>query len=74
MSQTERTLDRPRIRPRSRELKKTGLAKLRNCRCFEEVDRRLRLGWGSLELAKFIREALVRMGTMITDTTEPAKE
>ena len=57
MSHTEDTPERrPRIRPRSRELKKTGLAKLRSCRCFEEVDRRLRLGWGSLELAKFIRD------------------
>ncbi len=47
---------RPRIRPKSRELKKTGLAKLRNCRCFEEVDRRLRLGWSSMELTKFVRD------------------
>jgi hypothetical protein len=57
MSQTEDSPERrPRIRPRSRETKKTGLAKLRSCRCFDEVDRRLRLGWGSLELAKFIRD------------------
>lgn len=57
MSQTEGTsTQRPRIRPRSRELKKTGLAMLRSCQCFEEVDRRVRLGWGSPELAKFIRD------------------
>lgn len=57
MSSTEGTpTERPRIRPKSRELKRTGLAMLRSCQCFEEVDRRLRLGWGSPELAKFIRE------------------
>ena len=57
MPESEDTsVPRPRIRPRSRELKKTGLAKLRSCKCFDEVDRRLRLGWGSPELAKFIRD------------------
>jgi len=52
MSDTTR---RPPIRPISREPKRVA-ASLQECRCFDEVDRRLRIGWGSPDLAKFIQE------------------
>jgi hypothetical protein len=46
---------RPPIRPVSREPKKAASA-LQDCRCFEEVDRRIRMGWSSADLTKFIQE------------------
>lgn len=46
---------RPSIRPVSRTPKKAA-ASLQDCQCFEEVDRRLRLGWTSPDLQKFIQE------------------
>lgn len=46
---------RPSIRPVSREPKKAASA-LQDCRCFEEVERRTRMGWPSSDLAKFIQE------------------
>lgn len=49
------TTRRPSIRPVSRESKKTAAA-LQDCRCFDEVDRRIRMGWSSLDLATFIQE------------------
>lgn len=52
MSDTTR---RPPIRPVSRDPKRAA-ASLQECQCFEEVDRRLRIGWSSPELAKFIQE------------------
>jgi len=45
---------RPPVRPVSREQKKA--AALKDCRCFEEVDRRLRMGWSASELTKFIQD------------------
>ena len=45
---------RPPIKPVSREVKKAS--SLKECRCFEEVERRLRLGWTSPALCKFIQE------------------
>jgi len=38
----------------SRERRKA--AALKDCRCFEEVERRLRLGWTGKEIVKFIQE------------------
>lgn len=52
MSETTR---RPPIRPISRSPKRVA-ASLHDCRCFDEVDRRLRIGWSSTDLAKFIQE------------------
>lgn len=46
---------RPSIRPVSREPKKAAAA-LQDCRCFEEVDRRVRMGWSSPDLVTFIQE------------------
>ena len=46
---------RPPIRPVSREPKKAAAA-LHDCRCFEEVDRRIRMGWSSQDMVKFIQE------------------
>ena len=46
---------RPSIRPVSREPKKAANA-LQECRCFEEVDRRVRMGWASTDLTKFVQE------------------
>jgi len=45
---------RPPVRPVSREQKKA--AALKDCRCFEEVDRRLRMGWSASDLTKFIQD------------------
>lgn len=45
---------RPPLRPVSREHRKA--AALKDCRCFEEVERRLRMGWSSKELANFIQK------------------
>lgn len=45
---------RPSVRPVSREQKKA--AALKDCRCFDEVDRRLRMGWSSTDLVKFVQE------------------
>lgn len=45
---------RPSVRPVSREQKKA--AALKDCRCFDEVDRRLRMGWSSVDLVQFIQE------------------
>lgn len=33
-----------------------ALAKLKNCRCFPELDRRLRLGWATSDLATMVQE------------------
>lgn len=52
MSDTTR---RPPIRPVSRAPKRAA-ASLQECRCFDEVDRRLRIGWSSPELTKFIQD------------------
>lgn len=52
MSDTTR---RPPIKPISRAPKRAA-ASLEECRCFDEVNRRLRIGWSSPELAKFIQE------------------
>lgn len=49
-----KTPRRPPVRPVSREQKKA--AALKDCRCFDEVDRRLRMGWSSADLTKFIQE------------------
>lgn len=46
---------RPSIRPVSREAKKPP-SNLQDCRCFEELDRRIRMGWTSIDLVKFIQE------------------
>lgn len=46
---------RPSIRPVSREPKKAATA-LQDCRCFDEVDRRIRMGWSSPNLVAFIQE------------------
>ena len=50
----DKTTRRPSIRPVSREKKKS--AALKDCRCFEEVERRLRMGHSSAQLVKFIQE------------------
>jgi hypothetical protein len=52
MSETTR---RPPIRPVSRTAKKVATS-LQDCQCFDEVDRRLRMGWSSADLQKFIQE------------------
>jgi hypothetical protein len=39
----------------SREPRKAATS-LQDCRCFDEVDRRIRLGWSAPDLAKFIQE------------------
>jgi hypothetical protein len=50
----DRTTRKPPIQPVSRERKKA--AALKECRCFEEVERRLRMGHSSAKLVKFIQE------------------
>lgn len=52
MSETTR---RPPIRPVSRTAKRVATS-LHECQCFDEVDRRLRMGWSSPDLQKFIQE------------------
>lgn len=54
MSDEEKPLRRPNIRPLSRDVA-TPLSRLRNCKCFDEIDRRLRLGWTSTDLVSAIR-------------------
>jgi hypothetical protein len=46
---------RPPIKPISREPKKAASA-LQDCRCFDEVERRVRMGWSAPDLVKFIQE------------------
>ena len=46
---------RPKIRPISRDTV-SMYSKLKSCRCFPEIDRRLRLGWSTADLVKVIRE------------------
>jgi hypothetical protein len=43
------------LKPISREIKKAATM-LQECRCFDEVKRRLRLGWSANKLATFIQE------------------
>jgi hypothetical protein len=50
----DKTTRRPPIQPVSRERKKA--AALKDCRCFEEAERRLRMGHSSAKLVKFIQE------------------
>jgi len=50
----DRTNRRPPVRPVSRERKKA--AALKDCRCFDEVERRLRMGHSSAKLVAFIQE------------------
>ena len=45
---------RPRIEPLSRP--KDGLSAIRECKCFQEVDRRLRLGWSPSDVARMIQD------------------
>lgn len=45
---------RPPLKPVSRSTKRA--AALRDCRCFDEVDRRVRMGHSSSKLVKFIQE------------------
>lgn len=52
MSSTTR---RPPIRPVSREPRKAATS-LQDCRCFDEVERRIRLGWSAPDLVKFVQE------------------
>jgi len=52
MSDTTR---RPPIRPVSRAPSRAA-ASLQECRCFDEVNRRLRIGWSSPQLANFIQD------------------
>lgn len=52
MSSTTR---RPPIRPVSREPRKAATT-LQDCRCFDEVERRIRLGWSAPDLVKFVQE------------------
>lgn len=47
---------RPSIRPVSREDPPKGVAALKACRCIDEVERRIRLGWSSADLVKMIQE------------------
>lgn len=47
--------NRPRIKPVSR-ITQSKFSKLKNARCFPEIDRRLRLGWSPLDLAHAIHE------------------
>ena len=46
---------RPSIRPVSREVPKRRGSSLRECRCFDEVERRVRMGWTSAAVAKMIQ-------------------
>jgi hypothetical protein len=48
---------RPTIQPVSRDApnKKKGTA-LRECRCFDEVERRIRMGWSSNDVVRMIQE------------------
>lgn len=46
---------RPTMRPVSREPHKAS-SNLKECRCFDEFDRRIRMGWSANKLVKFIQE------------------
>lgn len=46
---------KPRIRPISR-ITSSPLNKLKSARCFQEIDRRLRLGWSTGDLARMVHE------------------
>lgn len=48
---------KPKIKPVSRDKSEgKGINALRECSCFDEVDRRVRLGWSASEIAKMIRD------------------
>jgi len=56
MSNSDQELPRrPSIRAVSRDEPPKGMDALKACRCFPEVDRRLRLGWSSIDLCKMIQ-------------------
>jgi hypothetical protein len=51
-----RPLRRPTLRPVSRDTTAGPLSRLRGSKCFQEVDRRLRLGWSTSDIVRMIQE------------------
>ena len=62
MSDSKKSFRRPHIKAVSREDPPKGLEALKACRCFPEVERRTRLGWASIDLARMIQDEYGELG------------